>query len=93
VQTGDHLLTTIGCLNGYPKCDLSFEISYVDSDGVTQNLYGPTGQTQDAWVDNLDIDLNKLQNTAVEFILKVTNNGSSTDDYGFWMNPVIARSH
>ena len=85
--------TTIGCLDDYAKCDLSFKISYVDTDGVTRILFGPKGQTRDAWVDTVDVDLNQLQNTAVEFILTVTNNGSSTEDYGFWMNPVIERAH
>jgi hypothetical protein len=93
VLPGDHLKTTIGCLDDYPNCDISFKVSYVDTDGVTRTLFGPKGQTRDAWIDTVDIDLNSLQNTAVEFILTVTNNGSSTDDFGFWMKPVVERAH
>jgi hypothetical protein len=92
VQQGDHIVTTIGCLQGYPKCDISFQIGYIDMDGVTHTLFEPKGQTEDNLTEDLDIDISSLKNTAVQFILTVTNNGTSTDDFGFWYYPVVARA-
>ena len=89
IKAGDHLHTHLGCLDEHPNCEVWFTISYLDANGVSHTLYGPDYQTDDGYVSDLDIDLNPYQNTTVQFVLTVQNNGSSSDDYAFWFYPII----
>jgi hypothetical protein len=88
VSAGDHLTTTMGCLNDYLNCDVIFEIKYRDESG-TEHYLGSWGQTRDGYNLDVNIDLSSLAGTSVQFILNVTNNGSSTDDRAFWLFPVV----
>jgi hypothetical protein len=88
VATGDHLTTTMGCLNDFLNCDVIFEIKYRDESG-TEHYLGSWGQTRDGYNLDVNIDLSSLAGTSVQIILNVTNNGSSTDDRAFWLFPAV----
>jgi hypothetical protein len=88
VQSGDHFKTTIGCENGYPKCDVIFSISYKSDDGSVHSL-ASWGQTQDGYNHPVDIDLSSEVGNSIQMILSVSNNGSSEDDYAYWLNPIV----
>jgi len=89
VQPGDHFKATIGCVDGYPKCVVTFQLSYIAQDKTAHSL-GSWGQTEDAYVDQLDFDLSSQAGTTIQMILTVTNSdGSNLDDHAVWVNPVI----
>jgi hypothetical protein len=89
VQPNDHFKAGIGCVDGFPKCNVIFQLSYVGSDKVPHSL-GSWGQTEDAYVEYLDFDLSAQAGSTIQMILTVSNNGgSSEDDHAFWLNPVI----
>ncbi|MCE1252942.1 MAG: hypothetical protein LWX83_05265 [Anaerolineae bacterium] len=89
VQSGDHFRTTIGCLDGHSACDVIFQISYVGDDGTAHSL-GSWGHTLDGYNQEVDIDLSNLAGSSIQMILSVYNNGSSDDDYAFWLDPVVS---
>jgi hypothetical protein len=89
IKAGDHFHTHIGCLDDHPGCDISFTLSYLDMNGVSHSLFGPIGQTDDGYMEEFDISLDAYQNTTVQFVLTVQNNGSSTDDYAIWFYPIV----
>jgi hypothetical protein len=90
VMYGDRFQTKIGCLSGFPACDVSFQLSYKGQDGQTRTLV-QKGHTQDSYVDDLDVDLGSAAGSSIELILTVMNNGSSTDDRAFWVYPRVVR--
>lgn len=90
IQQGDRFKARIGCLQGYTKCDVTFQLSYMGGDGLARSL-GTWGHTMDAYYDDLDIDLSPAAGMAAQLILTVFNNGSSQDDRAFWVNPRIER--
>ena len=92
VQPNDHFTAGIGCVDGYPKCNVIFQLSYIGEDNVAHSL-GSWGQTEDAYVDYLDFDLSPQAGTTIQMIFSVSNNGGSNeDDHAFWLNPVIQPS-
>jgi hypothetical protein len=90
VMQGDRFRARIGCLSGYPACDVTFQLSFKGSDGVVHVL-GSWGHTLDAYIDDLDVSLDSAAGMDAELILTVTNNGNSKDDRAFWVYPRIAR--
>lgn len=90
VQTGDRFQARIGCMSGFPACDVAFQLSYKGQDGQTRSL-GVWGHTLDAYFDDLDIDLTPAAGMTIELIMTVMNNGSSTDDRAFWAHPRVVR--
>jgi hypothetical protein len=90
VQYGDRFQARIGCLSGFPGCDVNFQLSYKGQDGQTRSL-GVWGHTMDAYFDDLDIDLNPAAGMTIELILTVMNNGNSKDDHAFWVYPRVVR--
>lgn len=88
VKETDHFVTKIGCVDGYPDCNITFYVSYLSSDGVTHSL-GSWGHTEDAYTDDLSIDLSSLAGTTIQMIFTVSNNASNTDGHGFFLYPII----
>jgi hypothetical protein len=89
IKPGDHFHTMLGCLDGYSQCEIWFTFSFLDAEGVSHTLLGPTYHTEDGYMTEVEIDLNPYQNTTVQFVLTVQNAGSSTDDYAFWFYPIV----
>ena len=88
VSSGDHLTTTIGCVDGYQDCDVIFEIRARTENG-TEILLGSWGQVLDSYNGEIDLPLDSLAGMSVQFILTVFNNGSPTDDRAFWLFPAV----
>lgn len=90
VKTGDRFKTAVGCLYGSSSCNVNFSLKYSADGGSIQNL----GTWSEVYSDHyrpLDIDLSPLAGRSVQFILAVSNNGSSADDWAFWLMPAIYR--
>jgi len=90
VQSGDRFKAIIGCLDGAPNCNVTFQLNYIADGGSEQSL-GSWTQTSDGKWDQLNIDLSTLNGKSVQFILKVLSNGNSQDDLAFWLAPRIVR--
>ena len=88
IEDDDHFLAEIGCLAGYPNCDVVFQLNYRIPGGVTSNL-GEWREVADGDITRLNIDLSKLAGRSVELILTTLSNGASTGDAAFWLMPRI----
>lgn len=91
IHTGDNITMKMGCLDGNPKCDVTFELAYLDVEGNLHDLVAPHGQTQDGYMTDVNMILDDLDGKVVQFVFKVSNNGSSLEDRAFWFFPTIWR--
>lgn len=90
IAAGDHFKALIGCLDKANDCDMIFMLEYQIGNGAVQTL----GQWHEIYEGEhypIDIDLSFLNGKNVKLILTVLANGSSHEDYGLWVNPVITR--
>jgi hypothetical protein len=91
VEKGDHFQSVIGCLEGNPACDITFELGYQLGEGKLQPL-GSWRQVYDGVFEKISIDLSALAGQMVELVLTVrSNNGTAIDNAGFWLAPVVIR--
>ncbi len=88
IEDDDFFLADIGCLAGYPDCDVVFQLNYRIPGGVITNL-GEWREVADGDITRVNIDLSNLAGRSVELILTTLSNGSSTDDAAFWLMPRI----
>jgi hypothetical protein len=89
VETDDHIMAWVGCLNGYKRCNLTFYLDYMDTDGKVYPL-GEWVESYDEEVTEIDIDLSDLEGETIRFILGVEANTKNVDDaQGFWFVPRI----
>jgi len=90
IKTGDHFQTLISCEYQADSCDVIFKLEYQIGNGVVKSL----GQWHEIYEGNyypINIDLSLLSGETVKFILSVSANGSSHEDYALWIEPHIAR--
>ncbi len=90
VKAGDHFQTVIGCLDGYPACDVKVLFRYRIGGGDVKTLREWT-EKFDGKFKRVDIDLTSFAGQDVEFILSVRANGSPEEDQVFWLGPRIVR--
>ena len=91
VEEDDHFLSVIGCLEGNPTCDITFELGYQVGDGKLQPL-GSWQQIYDGVYEKISIDLSALAGQMVKLVLTVrSNNDTAVDNAGFWLAPVVIR--
>jgi hypothetical protein len=91
INSGDHLLTLIGCMDASPNCTVTFKLSYT-IDGITIINLGSWNMAWGSKFQHIDIDLSSLAGQSVQFIFTVDNNNdSSSDDRAFWLGPYIKR--
>jgi hypothetical protein len=90
VQKGDHFVTDIGCLAGFPKCDVIFRLKYINPEGK-EKMYAEWPESYDGEITRVDIGLENLEGKKVQFILYVDTNGNYRDDAAFWLVPQIRR--
>ena len=90
VEAGDRFRTIIGCLFDAALCNVKFQFNYRVDGGSLQTL-GSWTETADGSIRILDIDLSSLAGQSVEFVLAVQANGSSGQDWAFWLAPHIRR--
>lgn len=90
IKNGDHFKAWVGCLYGYTKCDVIFELNYVIGDNPKLNLQ-KWHEVYDGNITIIDLDLSAFAGKSVKFVLAVVTNGPATDDAAFWLNPQIYR--
>jgi len=89
IETGDHFMAWVGCMDGYNKCSLKFYLDYQNENGKVTRL-GEWLEVYDKMVTKIDIDLSGLAGESVRFILGVEANTKNVDvAQGFWFVPVI----
>lgn len=92
VQSGDRFNAIIGCLYNSktsPKCDVTFELNYIE--GSKEVKFRSWHERYEGLWRQVNEDLSSLAGKNVQFILRVSNNGSSLDDRVFWLAPAILR--
>jgi hypothetical protein len=91
IQPGDRIRTVVGCMANMPGCNLTFEIGYKTQSG-TYGILGFWGQVFDGSLDKIDLDLSALAGQNIQLVFTArSNNGTSRDNYGFWLNPRLMR--
>jgi hypothetical protein len=90
IKDGDHFITEIGCLYECTTCNVKFYLNYIIDSGSLENL-GKWTVTYSRHGRKIDIDLSPLAGESVELILTVTNNGTSGDDWAYWLMPAVYR--
>ncbi len=91
VKDGDQFRATIQCEANSPKCSLKFELYYRVGNGSFVEL-GEWYEIYDQLWNPLEIDLSSLAGQQVQFSLVVWNEGTSQDNRGLWLNPMIYRT-
>lgn len=90
VENGMKFKTTLGCGFGGAACDVRFMLRYRIDGGVLQELNHWDIKYADAPL-KLDVDLSSLAGKNVNFVLQVVTNGSSAQDWAYWVNPRIVK--
>jgi hypothetical protein len=85
VHSGDHFKADLFCTYNKGGCSVTFEVLYEEYGTNTATSLGTWGKTYDGTKTSIDLDLSSLDGKNVIFYLKVSSNGSSTDDFAQWM--------
>lgn len=88
LRYGDHFMADIGCLAGYPKCDVTFKLEYIIGNQDPKKL-GEWHEDTDGNTTRIDVDLSALGGKEVKLILHVATRGAFTDDAPFWLVPQV----
>jgi len=91
IKDGDQFRATIQCEANSPKCSLKFELYYRVGSGNFTEL-GEWHEVYDQMWNPVQIDLSSLAGKQVQFSLVVWNEGTSVDNRGLWLNPMIFRT-
>lgn len=91
VKDGDKFRATIQCEANSPKCSLKFELYYRVGDGGFIEL-GEWHEVYDQLWNPVEVDLSSLAGQKVQFSLVVWNEGTTQDNRGLWLNPMIYRT-
>jgi hypothetical protein len=79
----------IGCLAGYNKCSVTFELYYQDGNDKLAML-GKWNEVYDGSITRVDVDLSFLAGQSIRFVLAVrVNGGSPSEAAAFWLVPQI----
>jgi hypothetical protein len=90
VKSGDHFMAVVGCLADFPKCNVVFELGYLNEAGKYKKI-NEWAEKEDGSVTNIDVGLASLADKSVQFVLTVNANGNAKDDAAFWFQPHIER--
>lgn len=91
IKDGDKFRATIQCEAGSTGCDIKFEVYYTIEGQKTTSL-GTWHEVFDNNWTNVDIDLSFLAGKQVVFNLVVWNEGSTQNNRGLWLFPIIYRT-
>ena len=91
VRDGDKFRATIQCEGGANGCKLKFEV-YVREPGGKFVEIGEWYEAFDKKWQQVEVDLSAYAGKKLEFSLVVWNDGSSVNNRGLWLNPVIYRT-
>ena len=90
IQNGYHFKTTLGCGQGGNACDANIQLNYSADGGPTQALQSWNVKYANAPIA-VNLDLSSLAGHNVAFVLAVTANGTSAQDWVQWVNPRITK--
>ncbi len=90
VEDGMKFRATLGCGWGGSACNVRFMLRYQIEGGVLKQLDSWDVKYSDAPL-KLDVDLSALAGKKVSFVLQVVTNGSSAQDWAYWVNPRIVK--
>lgn len=88
VKSGYRFKAVVGCLDGAEKCDVIFQVRYRIGDGDPVTLWETHEEYDDSFT-KVDLDLGFLTGQKVRFILRISANGSPSEDEAFWLAPRI----
>jgi hypothetical protein len=88
VKNGDHFKAKVGCMGGYPKCNMTFSLNYRIGNGPVQTL-GSWKEVSGGGITSIDVNLSKLAGKKVRLILRADCNKNPDAAQGFWMEPRI----
>jgi hypothetical protein len=88
VEDGDEFHAVIGCLFNAVACDMTMQLNYRENGGDLQPLR-EWDEIYDGEFRVVEVDLSSLAGSSVEFVLAVQANGSSSQDWAFWLAPRI----
>lgn len=91
VQSGEHFLAKIGFLAmADGSCGVGnaiFQVNYKESG--TLHPLGSWSESCDGSLTSINLDLSSLVGHTVQFVLAVSANGSSAQDWAVWINPRV----
>jgi hypothetical protein len=90
IQNGYHFRTTLGCGQGGSACDTQVQFNYSSDGGPIKNFTTWMIKYGDA-PTVVDLDLSSLAGHNVAFVLAVSANGTSAQDWIHWVNPRIIK--
>ena len=88
IESGYRFKAVVGCLDGAEKCDVIFQVRYRIGDDDPVVLW-ETHEDYDDEFTKVDLDLGFLAGQKVKIILRVSANGSPSEDEAFWLAPRI----
>ncbi|HWQ83704.1 MAG TPA: NBR1-Ig-like domain-containing protein, partial [Anaerolineales bacterium] len=88
VNTGDHFLADIGCLENNQGCDVTFFLDGILSDGKVLSL-GAWNESYDGRITRINLDLSSLNGQNVRFVLGLRANSRPGKANAFWLVPSI----
>ena len=90
IENGMKFRATLGCGFGGNACDVRFMLRYRIEGGSLQELtHWDVKYADDPVV--VDYDLSVLNGKKVNFVLQVVTNGSSAQDWAYWVNPRVIK--
>ena len=90
IENGMKFRATLGCGFGGNACDVRFMLRYRIDGGSLQELTHWDVKYADAPL-TVDVDLSPLNGKKVNFVLQVVTNGSSAQDWAYWVNPRVIK--
>lgn len=91
IKDGDLFKSAIQCEGGSTECKIKFELYYRVEGGKFTEL-GEWKEVYDKKWNSIEVNLSSLAGKKVEFSLVVWNDGTSVDNRGLWLNPIIYRT-
>lgn len=90
VENGMKFRATLGCGYGGAACNVRFYLRYQIEGGTLKTLNQWDIKYADAPV-KVDQDLAALAGKKINFVLQVVTNGSSAQDWAYWVNPRVVK--
>ncbi len=91
IKDGDKFRAALQCEGGSTGCKLKFEL-YVREVGGNFVELGEWHEVFDGMWTTVEVDLSAYDGKKVEFSLVTWNDGSTTNNKGLWLNPMIFRT-
>ena len=92
VRDGDVFRAWIGCLDGYPDCQVEFSLGYQEEGGTKIRMLRTWQEEYDGDVTKIALDLSDLAGDKVRFIFEVSQTGDNPQEANaFWFAPHISR--